>query len=149
MAHPAEQQRADAALATSMQDLIKAAPSLTSLELTDTGLEKYAPAALVKHRPGLNALQLQNFGQQLQQCVPDICRLTGLTSLTHWQHGTLATELLGLGNLQRLNLPFTAIHTTNELDVLLAATQITALTVSTALPHRLVSISKKCTMGTC
>jgi hypothetical protein len=123
-----EQQRADAAMASTMQSLLKAAPSLTSLALAHTGLGKAVPAALVKQRPGLKALLLQDYIPQ--QCIPDVCRLIGLISLTLGGAGKMTTVLVALGNLQRLNLPGNAVDSTDMLDALLAATQITALTVS-------------------
>jgi hypothetical protein len=127
---------ADTQLASTMQGLLEAAPTLTSLALTHTGLEEAAPAMLVRHRPRLTALHLQPSNQSLQECVPDICRLTCLTSLTldgkagGSGDSQFPAGLEALRSLCNLHLPKTVVGNTEALDTLLAATRLTALTVS-------------------
>jgi hypothetical protein len=126
------QQEYDTQLASTTQGLLQAAPSLTTLALAHTGLKKAVPALLPKHCTGLRALDLQGPADSLQECIPELCHLTALTSLAldAAVRSSVAAQLArSLRHLRELHLPQVKISSIGVLDALLAATQLTGLTV--------------------
>jgi hypothetical protein len=125
-------------LARAAQGLIQAAPSLTSLALASTGLETAVGSVLLKHCPGLRALDLQHPSGPMHEWLSAIRQLTGLTSMAlvaplwhAWgSPWNVPAELAGsLCNLCQLDFPKIPVDSTEALDTLLAAPQLTALTV--------------------